>query len=84
MQRTAQLEAWIASYGSDHCNPVNHTIHVVCIPLIVFSSLGLLNWIPLHLAPQLDLWIISEGNHHCSCRQLPDNTTKAQVRAVTA
>ena len=50
MQRTARLEAWIASYAGDHRNPVNHTIHVVCIPLIVFSGLGLLNWIPLHLA----------------------------------
>ena len=49
MQRTARLESWIASYGNDHRNPVNHTIHVVCIPLIVFSGLGLLNWIPLHL-----------------------------------
>ncbi len=50
MQRTARLESWIASYGNDHRNPVNHAIHVVCIPLIVFSSLGLLNWIPLHVA----------------------------------
>ncbi len=49
MQRTARLDSWIASYAGDHRNPVNHAIHVVCIPLIVFSSLGLLNWIPLHL-----------------------------------
>ncbi len=47
--RTTRLESWIASYGNDHRNPVNHAIHVVCIPLIVFSSLGLLNWIPAHL-----------------------------------
>ena len=49
MQRTARLESWIASYGNNHRNPVNHAIHVVCVPLIVFSGLGLLNWIPLHL-----------------------------------
>ncbi len=49
MQRTARLESWIASYGRDHRNAVNHAIHVVCIPLIIFSGLGLLNWIPLHL-----------------------------------
>ncbi len=50
MQRTARLDSWITSYRIDHRNPVNHAVHVVCIPLIVFSSLGLLNWIPLHVA----------------------------------
>ncbi len=50
MQRTARMESWIGWYASDHRNPVNHAIHVVCIPLIVFSGLGLLNWIPLHVA----------------------------------
>lgn len=49
MQRSDRLESWISSYGNDQRNPANHTIHVVCIPLIVFSSLGLLDWIPLHL-----------------------------------
>lgn len=48
MQRTARMESWIGWYASDHRNPVNHAIHAVCIPLIVFSGLGLLNWIPLH------------------------------------
>jgi uncharacterized membrane protein YGL010W len=50
MRRTARLDSWIASYGNDHRNPVNHAIHMVCIPLIVFTALGLLNWIPLHRA----------------------------------
>ena len=48
-QRSAKLQSWIDWYAQDHRNPVNHAIHVVCIPLIVFSTLGLLNWIPLHL-----------------------------------
>ncbi len=48
-QRSARLQGWIDSYARDHRNPVNHVIHIVCIPLIVFSGLGLLNWIPLHL-----------------------------------
>lgn len=49
-KRSSRLQNWIDWYAQDHRNPVNHAIHGVCIPLIVFSALGLLNWIPLHLA----------------------------------
>ena len=32
----------LARYGESHRNPVNELIHIVCIPAIVFSLLGML------------------------------------------
>ncbi|HEU4951683.1 MAG TPA: Mpo1-like protein [Holophagaceae bacterium] len=45
-RRTERMQRWLDWYGGDHRNPVNHGIHVLCIPLIVFSALGLLGLIP--------------------------------------
>lgn len=39
-RRTDRMQRWLDWYGADHRNPVNHAIHIVCIPLIVFSALG--------------------------------------------
>ncbi len=46
--RTDRMQRWLDWYAGDHRNPVNHAIHRLCIPLIVFSALGLLNQVPLH------------------------------------
>ncbi len=46
--RTARMERWLDWYAGDHRNPVNHAIHIACIPLIVFSVMGLLGLIPPH------------------------------------
>ncbi len=46
--RTERMQRWLDWYAGDHRNPVNHAIHRLCIPLIVFSALGLLNQVPLH------------------------------------
>jgi uncharacterized membrane protein YGL010W len=43
--RTA--EAWFELYGESHKNAVNKAIHWVCIPLIVLSTLGVLQAIPV-------------------------------------
>lgn len=40
-------DEWFALYGESHRNPVNKAIHWVCIPLIVLSTLGLLQAIPV-------------------------------------
>jgi len=37
-----QIDILLGRYGESHRHPLNETIHVVCIPAIVFSLLGLL------------------------------------------
>ena len=45
-RRTDRMQRWLDWYAGDHRNPVNHAIHVLCIPLIVFSAMGLLGLLP--------------------------------------
>ena len=40
------IDSWFDEYGESHQNPVNKVIHWICIPLIVFSLIGLLWSIP--------------------------------------
>ena len=40
-------DEWFEAYGVSHQNPINKAIHWVCVPLIVFSTVGLLWSIPL-------------------------------------
>ena len=42
------LVPFFSSYGSYHNNIVNKTIHLFCIPTIVFSLLGLLHHVTFH------------------------------------
>lgn len=41
------LQSWLDEYGESHRNPVNKTIHWVCVPLIMLSALGMLWSIPV-------------------------------------
>ncbi len=36
------FDDWMNEYAKDHKNPINQKIHLVCVPLILFSILGLL------------------------------------------
>jgi uncharacterized membrane protein YGL010W len=36
------IDVLLARYGESHRNPVNELIHIVCIPALVFSLLGML------------------------------------------
>ena len=36
------IDTLLARYGESHRNHVNEWVHIVCVPLIVFSLLGLL------------------------------------------
>ncbi|MCL6487275.1 Mpo1-like protein [Janthinobacterium lividum] len=36
------IDTLLAQYGESHRNDVNEWVHIVCVPLIVFSLLGLL------------------------------------------
>lgn len=40
-------EQWLREYGESHANPVNKTLHWVCVPLIVLSIVGGLWAIPV-------------------------------------
>ncbi len=45
-----QIDHLLAHYGESHQNPGNELIHFVAIPLIVFSLIGLLQWIHPNVA----------------------------------
>ncbi|MCS7073743.1 MAG: DUF962 domain-containing protein [Bacteroidia bacterium] len=40
------VEEWFSLYGESHQNPTNKLIHWICIPLIMFSLIGILWTIP--------------------------------------
>lgn len=52
-----QVDALLDKYGESHRHPANELIHVICIPAIIFSFLGLL-W-SLHPLAALAVTIIS-------------------------
>lgn len=43
----ARLENWFASYSSDHLNPTNQRLHIICVPLILWAVVALLWCIPV-------------------------------------
>lgn len=52
-----QIDALLAKYAESHLNPTNEVIHIICIPAIVFSFLGLL-W-ALHPLAALGVTLVS-------------------------
>ena len=44
MHKTVQ--EWLDEYGESHQNPINKSIHWICVPLIMLSLIGLLWHIP--------------------------------------
>lgn len=50
------IQNWLDEYAVSHQNPTNKLIHWICIPIIVFSLLGLLWSIPLPFH-DLNPWI---------------------------
>lgn len=40
------IHQWLSEYGESHQNKINKTIHWICVPLIMFSLVGLLWSIP--------------------------------------
>ena len=41
------INQWLAEYGESHQNPTNKTVHWICVPLIVWSIIGLLHSIKI-------------------------------------
>lgn len=54
-------QQFLNEYAVSHRNPANQLIHFICVPAIVFSTLGLLWLIPLGrwlgLPPETALWV---------------------------
>lgn len=44
------IQTWLDEYGVSHQNPINKTIHWICVPLIFFSVVGALHSIKLPVA----------------------------------
>jgi len=42
-----ELHDWFDEYSLSHQNPINITLHKVCVPVIVFSLVGMLWSIPI-------------------------------------
>ena len=42
MPQTRTIDTLLAKYSESHLNPTNELIHFVCVPVIVFTLLGLL------------------------------------------
>lgn len=52
------LHSLLAEYGESHQNPTNKLVHWVCVPLIMFSLLGLLWSVPMPASVQaLSPWL---------------------------
>ena len=41
------LQTFLADYGESHQNPVNQWVHILCVPAIFVSTLGLFWLLPL-------------------------------------
>ena len=40
---------WISDYGISHQNPINKKIHWICVPVIMFTLLGLLSLVKFNI-----------------------------------
>lgn len=47
MSSSAKLDNYLARYSAHHLNPLNKLIHWFCVPMIMFSMLGLAWLIPV-------------------------------------
>jgi uncharacterized membrane protein YGL010W len=45
-----KIDLLLEAYGESHQNPVNKTIHWICVPIIFFSIVGLIRSIPAFTA----------------------------------
>lgn len=51
-----KIDEWLDAYGESHTHPVNKIIHWICVPLIMFSLLGLISEIPF---PVPETWYLN-------------------------
>ena len=53
------IDQLLGEYAESHRNPTNRLIHKICVPLIVYSTVGLMWWVHPYLA--LAFMIFSVG-----------------------
>ena len=53
------IHQWVSSYGESHQNPTNKKIHWICVPLIMFTLLGLLSLVNFTISLNEDIYDIS-------------------------
>lgn len=41
-----KIDLLLSEYGESHVNPTNKMIHWICVPIIVFSIIGLMMSVP--------------------------------------
>lgn len=55
------LQQFLSDYGESHRNPLNQWIHIICVPAILISTLGLLWLVPvgswLALPDHVAFWV---------------------------
>ena len=51
------LDQFLSAYGESHRHPVNQWVHFICVPVIFFSTLGLLWLVPVGRWLGLSEWI---------------------------
>lgn len=54
-----RAEDWFSLYGESHRNPTNKLIHWICIPLILMSTLGMIQSIPSPLPAPFDWGVLA-------------------------
>ena len=56
------VEEWFSDYGVCHQNPINKKIHFICVPVIFFTSIGMIWAIPSFSAnPYINYATIAMG-----------------------
>ena len=48
------IQQWLNEYGESHQNPLNKSIHWICVPLIMLSLIGLIYTIPYQISFSLN------------------------------
>jgi len=52
------LDTWFTEYSKSHQHPLNIKIHYICVPLIAYSTLGIIDALSLLLIPQLPVSLV--------------------------
>lgn len=52
------LDSWFNEYSKSHQHPLNIKIHYICVPLIAYSTLAIIDALSLYLIPDLPFSLV--------------------------
>ena len=52
------IHKWISDYGVSHKNPTNKKIHWLCVPIIMFTLLGLLSMVKFYSINHISSYLL--------------------------